>query len=119
VANRTELIAAIEAVTTTRPTAHWTEHLTAAGLPCGPIYRFDEVFGDRHLAARGFFVDAPHASLGPIRQIGSPMRFSQTPARIDRAGPVLGADSAEVLRALGVGDDELARLASEGVTVLA
>ena len=57
-ANRAELIAAIEAVTTMRPTADWTERLTAAGLPCGPIHRFDEVFGDRHLAARGFFVDA-------------------------------------------------------------
>jgi formyl-CoA transferase len=118
-ANRAALIAAIEAVTTTRPSADWTERLTAAGLPCGPIHRFDAVFGDRHLAARGFFVDAPHASLGPIRQIGSPMRFSATPARIDRAGPLLGADSAAVLRTLGVGDDELQRLAGAGVTVLA
>ena len=117
-ANRTELIAAIEAVTSTQPSAHWTALLTQAGIPCGPILRFDQVFNDPHLAARGFFVDAPHATLGPVRQIGSPMRFSATPARIERAGPVLGADSADVLRGIGVGDDELARLAHDGVTVL-
>jgi formyl-CoA transferase len=118
-ANRPALIAAIEAVTTTQPSAHWTTALNDAGIPSGPIQRFDRVFNDPHLAARNFFVDAPHATLGPVRQIGSPMRFSETPARIERAGPVLGADSADVLRALGVDEDELARLARDGVTVLA
>src|ERR1700681_530190 len=118
-ANRDELIAAIEATTTTQPSAHWTARLNEAGIPCGPILRFDQVFNDPHLAARGFFVDAPHETLGPVRQIGSPMRFSETPARIARAAPVLGADSADVLRGLGISDDELARLARDGVTVLA
>jgi crotonobetainyl-CoA:carnitine CoA-transferase CaiB-like acyl-CoA transferase len=47
------------------------------------------------------------------------MRFSETPARMERAGPVLGADSAGVLRGIGITDDELARLARDGVTVLA
>ena len=80
--------------------------------------RSTSVFNDPHLAQRAFFADAPHATLGPVRQIGSPMRFSETPVRIERAGPVLGGDSAGVLRALGVGDDELAQLARDGVTVL-
>jgi formyl-CoA transferase len=118
-ANRPALIAAIEAATTTRPSAEWTDRLTQAGIPCGPILTFDRVFEDPHLAQRAFFVDAPHRTLGPVRQLGSPMRFSATPVRIDRAGPLLGGDSAAVLREIGVGDDELARLAHEGVTVLA
>ncbi|GAC1618516.1 MAG: CaiB/BaiF CoA-transferase family protein [Candidatus Elarobacter sp.] len=118
-ANRPALIATIEAVTTTQPSEYWTGVLSAAGLPCGPILTFDRVFADPHLAQREFFVDAPHSTLGPVRQIGSPMRFAETPARIERAGPVLGGDSADVLRALGVGDAELARLAHDGVTVLA
>ena len=118
-AHRAELIAAIEAVTARETTAHWTHLLTEAGIPCGPIWRFDRVFGDPHLAQRGFFVDAPHPTLGPIRQLASPMRFSQTPARVERAGPALGGDSSEVLRELGMDDDELKRLARDGVTVLA
>jgi formyl-CoA transferase len=117
-ANRDALIAAIERVTTTEPSAHWTERLSAAGLPCGPILAFDRVFNDPHLAERAFFTDAPHRTLGPVRQLGSPMRLSETPVRIERAGPVLGGDSAAVLRELGVADDDVARLAREGVTVL-
>ncbi|HEX3463199.1 MAG TPA: CoA transferase [Candidatus Elarobacter sp.] len=116
--NRDALITAIERVTTTQPSAYWTERLSAAGLPAGPILTFDRVFNDPHLLQREYFTDAPHRTLGPVRQLGSPMRLSATPVRIQRAGPVLGGDSADVLREIGLGEDEVARLAREGVTVL-
>jgi crotonobetainyl-CoA:carnitine CoA-transferase CaiB-like acyl-CoA transferase len=116
-AHRAELAAAIEAVTTTRPSAAWTELLGAAGIPCGPIWSFDRVFTDEHLNGRGFFSDAPHPTLGPVRQLGSPMRFSRTHTRMDSAGPLLGADTADVLREIGVDEAEIARLARDGVTV--
>ncbi len=101
-ANRRELIALIEAVTMTQPTEHWSRRMGEAGIPCGPIWSFDRVFADQHLAQRGFFADAPHPTLGPVRQLGSPMRFSRTPTRLDAAGPPLGADTADVLRELGL-----------------
>ncbi len=109
-ANRPALIAEIEAMTTTRPSAAWVAALTARGIPCGPILRFDQVFTDPHLAARGFFADAPHPTLGAVRQLGSPMRFSATPVRLDAAGPRLGEHTAEVLREAGIGEDTVARL---------
>ena len=118
-ANRAALIAAIEAVTTGAPSSHWTERLGAAGLPCGPIHTFDRVFHDPHLNARDFFAGAPHPTLGEVRQVGSPMRFSATPVRLERAGPLLGGDSAAVLRGIGVTDDELDRLFRDGVAVQA
>ncbi len=101
-ANRAALIEQIEAVTLTRPTEHWARLMGEAGIPCGPIWSFDRVFADPHLAQRGFFADAPHPTLGPVRQLGSPMRFSRTPTRLDSAGPPLGADTADVLRELGL-----------------
>ena len=117
--NRDALVAEIEAVTVTQPTEVWTQRLGEAGIPCGPIWSFDRVFADPHLAARGFFVDAPHPTLGPVRQLGSPMRFSDTPTRIESAGPVLGADTADVLREIGVGEHEIAQLARDGITAAA
>jgi crotonobetainyl-CoA:carnitine CoA-transferase CaiB-like acyl-CoA transferase len=119
VAHRDELISAIEAVTRTRPTAEWIERLSAAGIPCGPIWTFDRVFADEHLAARDFFVDAPHPTLGAVRQVGSPMRLSQTPVRIASAGPRLGGDTADVLAELGIGSDEIERLVQAGTAVRA
>jgi len=113
--NRRELIPLIEDVTGKRPAKHWIDALTRAGVPCGLLQTYDQVFNDPHLAARGFFPDAPHSTLGPIKQIGSPMRLSDTPPLMARAGPLLGEHSAQVLSELGYSQEEIRRLATDGV----
>ncbi|NMH80833.1 CaiB/BaiF CoA transferase family protein [Pseudonocardia xinjiangensis] len=106
-AHRTELIAAIEHATTARDTAGVVAALEAAGVPCAPINDYGQVFTDAHLAERDFFWDAEHPDLGPVRQLGSPMRLSGTAARRGGAGPVLGADSRAVLGEVGYSDAEI------------
>jgi formyl-CoA transferase len=101
-ARRGELLDAIEARTRSRSTADLLAALNQAGVPCAPINDYGQVFTDEHLAARQFFWDAPHPALGPVRQLGSPMRFSRTPAVRDHAGPPLGADTRAVLTRSGV-----------------
>jgi crotonobetainyl-CoA:carnitine CoA-transferase CaiB-like acyl-CoA transferase len=102
--NRESLAATIESVTLTAPVDHWLAVLGDAGVPCAPIQDFGEVFNDPHLIARQYFWDAPHTKVGPVRQLGSPMRFSRTPVRRDTAGPLLGEDTAELLTELGFGE---------------
>jgi formyl-CoA transferase len=114
-ANREALVAEIEALTRTRPTAHWIGLLEAAGVPCAPIQDYGQVFQDPHLLARGFYWDAPHPALGPVRQLGSPMRLSDTPVRRERAGPLFGEHSEAVLRDLGYSDEAVAGLVAAGV----
>jgi crotonobetainyl-CoA:carnitine CoA-transferase CaiB-like acyl-CoA transferase len=113
--NRSELIPLIEAVTVRRPARHWVDALEQAGVPSGMLQTYDQVFNDPHLNARGFFPEAPHPTLGPVKQIGSPMRLSATPPRMDRAGPLLGEHSAQVLGELGYSHDEIGKLAAAGV----
>src|SRR6267378_1281302 len=55
--NKSALIPLIEEVTATRPAAHWLALLRKAGVPCGEIADYSEVFTDSHLTQRGFFVD--------------------------------------------------------------
>src|SRR3954471_17267647 len=113
--NRSELIPLIEDVTIRRPARHWVDALEQAGVPSGMLQTYDQVFNDPHLNARGFFPEAPHPTLGPVKQIGSPMRLSATPPRMDRAGPLLGEHSAQVLGELGYSHDEIGKLAAAGV----
>jgi formyl-CoA transferase len=101
-AHRDTLIPAIEAVTTTRKTAELVETLDAAGVPCAPISDYGQVFTDDHLNTREYFWDAPHPTMGDVRQLGSPMRFSRTPARRGSAGPLLGSGTRAALLDAGL-----------------
>ncbi len=115
-AHRPTLIPAIEDVTTTLTTAEITERLDAAGVPCAPIANYEQVFTDDHLNQRGYFWDAEHPVMGPVRQLGSPMRLSRTPARRGNAGPLLGQDTRAALEELaGFSPTEVDALAEAGV----
>ena len=109
-ANRESLAATLEEVLVSKPTAHWLAVLGAAGVPCAPIQDFGQVFNDPHLAARGYFWDAPHSTAGKVRQLGSPMRMSRTPVRRDRAAPLLGEDSGALLAELGYQQSDIEHL---------
>jgi formyl-CoA transferase len=115
--NRPPLIAEIEDVTRREPTEHWIALLQDVGVPCAPIQDYGQVYADPHLVARDFFWDAPHPKLGDVRQLGSPMRFSASPMRRRRAGPMFGEDSEAVLRELGFPDEEVAALIERGVVL--
>jgi formyl-CoA transferase len=109
-ANRKELIPLIEEVTVTGTRERWISALQEAGVPCGAIQTYDQVFNDPHLLERGFFWDAPHETAGVVRQLGSPMRLVGTPPRRDVAGPRLGQHTDQVLRELGCDDAAIAGL---------
>ena len=108
--HRASLIPLIEAVTMTKPMDHWLDQLQAAGVPSGRIQNYEQVFSDPHLLERNYFVDVPHQTLGPVRVLGSPMRFSATPTRMERAGPRLGEHGAAILTEIGYAPDEIDRL---------
>ncbi len=113
--NRRELIPLLEEVTAHESARHWVDALEKAGVPCGLLQTYDQVFHDPHLNARGFFPDAPHKKLGRVKQLGSPMRLSETPVQMRRAGPLLGEHSAEVLAEAGYSQQEIDQLAQAGV----
>ena len=103
--NREALIELIERATAKRTTADIIAALEAVGVPCAPINDYTQVFADPLLSERGFFWDADHPTTGPVRQLGSPMRFSRTPTVRDHAGPTLGDATDAVLAEIAAEDD--------------
>jgi crotonobetainyl-CoA:carnitine CoA-transferase CaiB-like acyl-CoA transferase len=113
--NLAELLPVIEKVTVTNTSRHWVDALQKVGVPCSLLQTYDQVFNDPHLLARHYFVDAPHSKVGAVRQLGSPMRFSETKVQIKRAGPLLGEDTADVLGEVGLSSAEIAKLGESGI----
>jgi formyl-CoA transferase len=116
VRNRAVIVPLVADVMKTRTQRAWLAVLEPMGVPCGPINRLDQVFADPQLAARGLRMDLPHALAGTVPQVGTPIKFSVTPAHYDRPPPLQGEHTASVLRdRLDMGDDAIAELAARGV----
>lgn len=116
--HRESLIAAIEQTTSQVATSTLVQTLDDAGVPSAPISPTRDVFQNEHLLARDFFWDAPHASAGTVRQIGSPLHISGTAPVRGNAGPVLGEHGAQILAELGLDPARITALDHAGVVRL-
>ena len=79
----------------------WLNRMEAAGLPAGPVLDILEMQADPQTRARGMIAEVDHPVAGPVRTLGHPINFSETPATIRRAAPLLGQHSREVLLEAG------------------
>ena len=55
-------------------------------------------------------VETEHPTLGTIKTLGSPLKFSETPTVAGQPAPLLGQHTDAVLHEAGYDDDEIARL---------
>ena len=91
----------------TKTRAEWIAVLTAAGIPCGAVRDVGEVLADPQLAAREMVQQVAHASLGPLRVTGVPVKLSDTPGGVRTAPPTLGQHTDAILGELGFSDEEI------------
>jgi crotonobetainyl-CoA:carnitine CoA-transferase CaiB-like acyl-CoA transferase len=113
--NRDRLNAAIEEITKTKTSAEWIERINAAGVPCGPIYKMDEVFADPQVRHIGIAQPVQHPSLGRIELVGQAVTLSRTPSELKTATPERGEHTEPVLRELGYDAAAIAALRAKQV----
>jgi len=115
VGHRDELATILEASLLEHDTAYWLERLEAAGVPAGPIYDVAQVLADPQVLARQMLIETDHPMAGRVMSLGSPLKLSETPAGVPRPAPALGQHTTEILRDMGVSDEEVGQLHESGV----
>lgn len=117
VRNRQTLIPMIRDVMSQHTIDHWVHGLEKHSVPCGPVNTLPRVFADPQVKERGMTCDMAHPlSPAPVRLISNPLKFSKTPVSYRHAPPVLGHDTASVLKQdLSLTDDDISTLKRKGV----
>ena len=118
VKNRNALVPQLEAAFAKATTAEWIEKLTQLGVPCGPLNDLQQVFDDPHVKSRGVETRIPHAraAAGSVPAVANPARLSATPPTYERAAPLLGEHTHEILSGvLGLTDADIDKLRTDGV----
>lgn len=114
--NRVALREELEAVLSTRSSAHWTRVLNGIGVPAGPVLDMPEALSNPQVAGRGLL-----ARFENVPGVGRDIEVARTGVRIDGESPsvsdpppMLGADTESVLAEFGLDGGEIARLRAEG-----
>jgi len=116
VRHRADLIAFLTDTFGTKTTAAWRAALNQGGIPNGPVQTLDQVFADPQVEARGLRVELDHPVSGKVPQVRCPIAMSGAETCSDKAPPLLGQHSVDVLKSeLGFDDDKIAALVEHGV----
>ena len=99
--NRFVLEKEITAVLATAPSAHWIKALDDAGVPCGPVYNYEQLFADPQVQHREMVVHVDDAELGRVPHIRTPVRMSASDVSVRVTAPKLGQHTDKILAGLG------------------
>lgn len=87
----------------------------AQRVPIGPVATIEDVVESEQYEVRGFFTELDHPVVGLIKFPGRPANMSITPFSYDRAAPLLGQDSVDILTTqLGFDNQQIEQLSAAG-----
>ncbi len=100
VKNRAELATLISARTSLRRRDEMLAEFDAKFIPAGPINSVEDTFTDPQIIERGLRVDVPDGDGVMVPSVRTPIVFSRSTLKLDRASPRLGEHTEEVLNDL-------------------
>jgi crotonobetainyl-CoA:carnitine CoA-transferase CaiB-like acyl-CoA transferase len=99
--NRAELNTLIGEVLKSRTSREWFEAMVAENIPCGPVYRINDVFDDPQVRELRIARTVPHPRLGDIELVAQPFEITGYDRALRTATPSLGQHNEEILADLG------------------
>ncbi|ROW16756.1 hypothetical protein VPNG_01608 [Cytospora leucostoma] len=116
VANRDELEAEIEEISTQRTTQEWLDVFEGKGMPYAAVNDVQGTLNHVHTKARNMVIEVDHKDCGPVKLVNTPMKFSESQPGYRTPPPTLGQHTDEVLREhLGLDEAEIDELREKGV----
>ncbi len=70
--------------------------LQEAGVAAMPSFDAEEILENPHTKARGLFTTVEHPKIGEQVVMGPAWKFSETPAKVTKAGPLMGENNEEI-----------------------
>ena len=111
VENRTTIDGLINAELSRDTADAWLAKLKAVGVPCGKINTVAEALDDPHTTARAMIETVEHPSIGALKMLGIPFKFSDTACAVRRPPPKLGEHNDEILgKELGLDEAAITEL---------
>ena len=95
VANREELVTALQEEFFKKTADEWADIIRGAGVPCGPVNTLADVFSDEHVVSSGILKDVNHPSAGMLKMLASPILVNGERMPIRRPPPTLGQHTDE------------------------
>ncbi len=108
--NLAELVDELTGFFKTDTTEAWQQKLEAAGIPAGPVLNIEQMTANEQTLARDMVADVGSSEGSSLRVLGHPVKYSETPAAIQRRAPGLGEHTEEVLKEFGFSVEEIAEL---------
>jgi crotonobetainyl-CoA:carnitine CoA-transferase CaiB-like acyl-CoA transferase len=112
--NNELLISIINEVFAGKSLREWIDILDRHGLVSSRAQTVFEITNDPQAVENDFFAKLDHPNAGEIRLVASPVKFSETEARVKGPAPEVGQHSEEILLEAGYTWDDITRLKDQG-----
>jgi crotonobetainyl-CoA:carnitine CoA-transferase CaiB-like acyl-CoA transferase len=108
--DRQEMFKILKELFLTKTRDEWWEWAKQRQVFFGPVLYIEEAMEDPQLKSRQMIMEKEHPVLGKIKQLGNPLKLSDTPAQFKTYCPLPGEHTDEVLQEMGYSKGQVEEL---------